>query len=146
MKNKYALYKCNVCGSAMESIGPFRNLSCCGQEMSLLNLNAADNIDDTHTPVATPYKQMLLVQIGKKPHPMTQEHHICWVSVMQAQWTQCVLLDPKDTPRADFFVDTLEDATVYAYCNKHGLWVSDIGHETQELAQPAGFAESSMPA
>jgi superoxide reductase len=56
---------------------------------------------------------------------MTEEHHIAWICVAQESKTGRATLSPTGEPKATFNIDD-GDATVYAYCNLHGLWAVEL--------------------
>lgn len=125
MKYERNFYKCNVCGNIVGLIhnggGP---LNCCGQAMEKLEPNTSDGAGEKHVPAVTRSGNTLKVQIGSVEHPMLDEHFIQWIMVAQEDSTHRVALKPGQKPTAEF---TINDgpASVYEYCNLHGLWVAD---------------------
>ncbi len=126
MADKRAFFKCALCGNIVELVdnggGP---LSCCGQAMAALTPNTVDASQEKHLPVATRADGVLVVEIGSAPHPMTAEHHIAWVVVAQGHTTCRKALDVDGQPRAEFCIGD-GPATIYAYCNLHGLWATEL--------------------
>ena len=91
-------YRCKHCGNlvaVIEDGGPVP--VCCGEPMQLL--------------VA-----------GEVAHPMTDAHYIQWVAVANGDKLIVKYLHPGDAPEVGFCAHAVEGATVYAYCNLHGLW------------------------
>jgi superoxide reductase len=68
----------------------------------------------------------LSIQIGSVPHPMNEEHHIAFVYVETERGGQRKCLNVGDEPKLDFCVVSDKPAAVYAYCNLHGLWKTEI--------------------
>jgi superoxide reductase len=89
--------------------------------MEVLTANTTDAAQEKHVPAVTRDGNKLSVQVGSVAHPMTEEHHICWIAVAQGDKTQRVALEMTGEPTAEFVLDD-GDATVYEYCNLHGLW------------------------
>lgn len=124
MTNNRSFLKCDLCGNMVAMINDSgEKLVCCGQEMTLLTNNTVEASHEKHIPVATLEGNLLTVNVGSAPHPMTVEHHIAWIAIAQGRSTQLVTLDETSSPHASFYVGK-GDITVYAYCNLHGLWSS----------------------
>ena len=125
MKFERKFFKCEVCGNIIAKIQDSGvKVHCCGQEMAELTPNTTDAAQEKHLPVATRNGEELLVTVGSVPHPMTEEHHISWICVAGEHKTQRVTLEPTGEPKASFVMDG--EATIYAYCNLHGLWAVDV--------------------
>lgn len=125
MKNERNFYKCAICGNIVgliESGGG--ELVCCGQKMEHLIPNTEEAAQEKHIPVVTRENCKLKVEVGSVPHPMTEEHHISWIAVVQGDMTQRISLNKTGQPSAEFCVGEAP-AAVYAYCNLHGLWICE---------------------
>ena len=125
MKNERCYLKCEICGNLLgfisdSGVAP----ECCGQPMEVLEPNTVDAAHEKHLPVITREGDKVRVTVGSVAHPMTPEHLIEWIALAQGNWTQRVALSPTDKPEAEFCCQ-LGSVTVYAYCNLHGLWVSE---------------------
>lgn len=57
---------------------------------------------------------------------MLPEHFIEWVYVQTDQGGQRKALKPGDTPEVSFCLGDDKAAAVYAYCNLHGLWMTEL--------------------
>ena len=127
MKNERNFFKCSICGKIVGLIEDGGGaLACCGKDMEQLLPNSVDAAQEKHVPVAErACDGKLFVEVGSVPHPMTEEHHISWIAVVQGQTTQRVILDKTSQPSASFCVGD-EPLTVYAYCNLHGLWMAEL--------------------
>ena len=97
---------------------------CCNQPMNELTANTSDGAQEKHVPVYKLEGDMLSVEVGSVPHPMTKEHWIQWIMVTQGERTQRTELTPDEAPRAVFQINPTEAFTVYEYCNLHGLWMT----------------------
>lgn len=118
-------YTCRKCGNVVlkftDSGAP---LSCCGQKMDTLVPNSTDAAQEKHVPVVTVSGSNVSVQVGSTLHPMTEDHLIQWIVLVCADGTyQVRFLTANDTPTAQFaLAEGQKPVSVYAYCNKHGLW------------------------
>jgi len=127
MNTEQKFFICNVCGNL---IGFVKNkgtpLMCCGKAMTYVAPNTVEASVEKHLPAAAMTKDGLKVDVGSVLHPMTQEHHITFVYVQTKNGGQCKYLNINDTPSAIFNFFNDKPIAVYAYCNLHGLWKTDI--------------------
>ncbi|MDR3271757.1 MAG: desulfoferrodoxin [Peptococcaceae bacterium] len=126
MKYERKFYRCAHCGniiSFVEDKGV--NVTCCGEAMSEIQPNTTDAAQEKHVPVGVREGNLLKVTVGSVAHPMTEEHHIAWIVVLEKNRTQRVILAPAGAPTAEYYVSE-DPVTVYEYCNLHGLWVADV--------------------
>jgi superoxide reductase len=93
--------------------------------MAELTPNTADAAAEKHVPVAVREGNKLTVTVGAAAHPMTGEHHIAWIAAADGENTQRAALPDTGAPQAEFFVGGAP-AAVYAYCNLHGLWRTEV--------------------
>ncbi len=116
------VYRCEICGNLVESVGSGSGtMVCCGQPMTLLKENAVDASPEKHVPVIQKNGNTIHVQVGSTIHPMVQNHYIGWIEVLQNDKIQRKELKPGDQPMADFEIDN-GPFSVRAWCNLHGLW------------------------
>jgi len=85
-----------------------------------LKAKTADTGVEKHLPTVEKDGDHLKVTVGEVLHPMTEEHYIKWIAVVQDDHVERYDLNHTDEPKATFYVTG--DADVYAYCNLHGLW------------------------
>jgi superoxide reductase len=64
--------------------------------------------------------------VGSVDHPMLSEHFIEWVYVQTENGGQRKALKPDDKPNVTFCLGDDKAVAVYAYCNLHGLWKTEI--------------------
>ncbi|MGI6153680.1 MAG: desulfoferrodoxin [Christensenellaceae bacterium] len=122
MREKIAIYRCNLCGNIVSLIKDGGGeLICCGQPMEELVANTVDAAKEKHVPVYEKKDGKLHVKVGSVPHPMLEEHFIEWIMVRTPDMIMRAILKPGDAPEADFMFDG-NDFEVYEYCNLHGLW------------------------
>lgn len=124
MEKNTRFYKCNICGNVIGLIdGDANRMTCCGQKMENLTANTVDASVEKHTPVVEVKGNEVVVKVGSVEHPMTEEHYIMWVAIMTENETVRVRLNPSDKPEVTL---PYKKGTVYAYCNLHGLWATEV--------------------
>ena len=119
---KLEIYRCPFCGGVVEVLNPGENPVCCGKEMLLMNANASDGATEKHVPVVEACGNGIKVRVGSVSHPMTPEHYIAWIEVVDGSMIYRAELAPGDAPEACFNIPYREDLYVREYCNIHGLW------------------------
>ncbi len=119
-------YYCHKCGALYIKANEIGEATpvCCGEETEKLVANSTDAAQEKHVPVPTREGNKVSVVVGSVPHPMEEVHWIDLIAVVQGSKVQSVALKPGDEPKAEFTVDD-GPVTVYAHCNKHGLWVAE---------------------
>ena len=140
---------CARCGNIVASVREGGGtLSCCGEPMKELTANSTDAASEKHVPVIAVSGQKVTVKVGSVPHPMADEHYIEWIAVETPDKMQRHVLEPGEAPEAEFCVDS-DDFEVFAYCNLHGLWKTDLTAEEDfvipnEAACSAEFQEGCI--
>ncbi len=99
---------------------------CCNQEMKELIPNTTDAAGEKHLPVVTVEGDTVKVSVGSVKHPMQTEHYIEWVYLLTEKSGHRKVLSPDDKPEVTFNTSGDKPIAVYAYCNLHGLWKTDI--------------------
>lgn len=123
MAKKLEVYKCSVCGNVVEvTDGHAGTLTCCNKAMNLLEEKTADSATEKHVPVPSEGQYGVKVTVGSTLHPMTEEHYIQWIEVINGDYVNRKELKPGDEPIAEFYVPYKEDLIIRSYCNLHGLW------------------------
>ncbi len=127
MNNKKFLV-CEHCGNL---IGMIKDsgvpMICCGQPMTVLNANTVDASVEKHTPIVTVEGNKVIATVGSVEHPMVDVHYIEWIYVETNKGGQRKALNPGEAPKAEFVMaDGEVIKAVYAYCNLHGLWKTEI--------------------
>ena len=116
--------KCgNIVGMIHSSGAP---LVCCGQKMTKLEAGTVEASREKHIPVVTVDGNTVNVVIGSVSHPMTEEHSITWVYLQTDRGGQRKCLTPGSEPSVTFTLADEKPLAVYAYCNLHGLWKTEI--------------------
>jgi len=120
-------FRCKHCGNLLGLIdNKGVPLVCCGEKMEELIPNTVDAAVEKHLPVVTVDGNIISVEVGSVPHPMTEEHHIEFIYVQTKNGGQRKCLKIDSPAKASFaFVDD-EPIEVFEYCNLHGLWKVNI--------------------
>ena len=120
-------YICEKCGNTVGMIHSSGvPLMCCGQKMAKLEAGTVEASKEKHIPVATVEGNTVKVSVGSVEHPMTEEHSILWVYLQTSKGGQRKCLEVGKAPVVTFALADEEPLAVYAYCNLHGLWKTDL--------------------
>jgi superoxide reductase len=124
-RKRLEVYKCSVCGNIVEvTHGSGGTLTCCDQPMDLQVEQTADFALEKHVPVIEKTEKGILVKVGSTEHPMTEDHYIEWIEIINGDYIQRKYLKPGDKPQAEFWVHYSDKLIAREYCNKHGNWKS----------------------
>ncbi|MBQ2326132.1 MAG: desulfoferrodoxin [Clostridia bacterium] len=126
MKNT-KFYICAHCGNIIEMVNdagvpPF----CCGQKMNELVPNTVEASGEKHIPAVTVNENIVEVNVGSVDHPMIDVHWIEWVQLVTENSIQRKFLSPGEAPHVTFILNGEKPVAVYAYCNLHGLWKTEL--------------------
>ncbi len=125
MKERFFI--CRRCGNLAGLIHDGgRSMKCCGEEMEALTPNTAEAANEKHLPKVKIENDKLYVNVGEINHPMLDEHSIVWVYVQTEFGGMRKSLKPGGSPEACFCLCGEKPVAVYAYCNLHGLWMTEI--------------------
>ena len=125
MERNTVFYKCPICGNIIGLInGDINHIRCCGVEMELMVANSQDAATEKHVPVYEKEGDEIIVRVGEVEHPMEEDHYIMWIAQVSDNETTRVRLKPGQKPEAR--LKYIPNSTVYAYCNKHGLWKTEV--------------------
>ena len=121
-------YICERCGNIIGKIHDSGvPVVCCGQPMKQLIPGTVEASLEKHIPVATVEGNTVKVAVGSVEHPMIPEHYIPWIYLQTTVGGQRKNLQPGEAPAATFaLTDEEKPVAVYAYCNLHGLWKTNI--------------------
>ena len=123
--NKF--YICPHCGNLIGKIHDSgAALVCCGQKMQALIPNTTEASGEKHIPVVKVEGTTLHINIGSVDHPMVPEHFIEWVYVETAHGGVRRALKPSDDPHVVVELGDEKPLAVYAWCNIHGLWMTEL--------------------
>ena len=120
-------YQCKRCGNLIGKIvDTGAPLVCCGEAMEELLPNTVDAAVEKHLPAVTLEQGILNVKVGSVDHPMEEAHHISFVYVQTKNGGQRKNLEVGSKPELNFGIVDDEVVAVFAYCNLHGLWKSEL--------------------
>ena len=126
MKNT-KFYICPHCGNIVEMVhnaGP--KPFCCGQKMNELVPNTVEASGEKHIPAVHVGENRVEVNVGSVNHPMEEVHWIEWVQLITDQGSYRKWLNPGQAPNVSFLLNGEKPLAVYAYCNLHGLWKTEL--------------------
>ena len=123
--NKF--YICEKCGNIVGVINASGvPMVCCGQKMTKLEAGVVEASREKHIPEVKVDGNIVTATVGSVIHPMSEEHSILWIYLETDKGAQYKYLAPGEAPAAEFSVAGEKPVAVYAYCNLHGLWKSEI--------------------
>lgn len=126
MKNT-KFYICERCGNIVEMVNDSGvNPFCCGQKMNELVPNTVEASGEKHVPAVTVNENIVEVNVGSVDHPMIDVHWIEWVQLVTENGIQRKVLNPGEAPHVTFVLNGEKPVAVYAYCNLHGLWKTEL--------------------
>ena len=127
MKNNTKFYICEHCGNIVTKIHDAGvPVVCCGQKMKELVPGVVEASVEKHLPVVTLEGDLVRVNVGSVAHPMAEEHSILWVYLETDRGGQRKELTVGAAPEVVFAVKDERPVAVYAYCNLHGLWKTEL--------------------
>lgn len=122
-------FVCKGCGNLVATVNySGRQMSCCGGKMDEMTPNASDASAEKHTPNITVKDGEVRITVGRadNTHPMMPEHAVAWVCLVTTTGSQRKILRPDGNAEAVFrLADGERPIKAFAYCNLHGLWVSE---------------------
>ena len=127
MCGKQKFFICEHCGKMvglLEEKGG--SLVCCGSAMTELVPNTVEASAEKHLPAVTVSGDLVTVKVGSVPHPMEDAHFIAFVYIETERGGQRKCLIVGETPEVTFSCVDDKPVAVYAYCNLHGLWKTEI--------------------
>ena len=126
MKNT-KFYVCPHCGNLVEMVNDAGvKPVCCGQKMNELVPNTVEASGEKHIPVVTVSDGIVEVNVGSVDHPMVDVHWIEWIQLVTDKGSYRKVLNPSEAPHVKFLLNGEKPEAVYAYCNLHGLWKTEL--------------------
>lgn len=118
-------YLCAHCGNLIgKIIDSGVPVVCCGEPMGELIPNSTGASIEKHMPVVTRDNGIIRVNVGSTEHPMSKEHNIDFIYLQTSAGGQRKV--PTGIPEVEFAVVNEKPIAVFAYCNLHGLWKTEI--------------------
>lgn len=127
MSNDNKFYICEHCGNIIGMVHDAGvPMMCCGQKMTKLEPGVVEASHEKHLPVVDVDKNKVTVTVGSVAHPMVAEHSILWVYLQTDKGGQRKCLEVGADPTVTFALSDEKPIAVYAYCNLHGLWKTEV--------------------
>lgn len=111
--SKCKFYVCPICGNIFYSMGESA-ISCCGVSLPPLEVEEGD---EKHIINIEKAENESFVTIN---HPMTKDHYILFLAKVNSDRVEIVKLYAEGNAETRFF--NRGNCTIFAYCNKHGLF------------------------
>ena len=125
--NNTKFYICSHCGNIVEMVHDAGvPLICCGQKMNELIPGSVDASQEKHVPAVKVSQDTVEVNVGSVDHPMVDVHWIEWVQLLTDKGSYRKWLNPGEAPNVKFLLGDEKPLAVYAYCNLHGLWKTEL--------------------
>ena len=125
MKTKF--YVCSHCRNIAEMVYDTDiALYCCGDKMQELVPNTVEASGEKHIPAVKVGDGVVEVNVGSVDHPMEEIHWIEWVQLVTDKGMHRRFLKPGEAPNVSFRLEDEKPLAVYAFCNLHGLWKTDL--------------------
>ena len=125
MKTKF--YICPHCRNIAEMVYDTDiALYCCGDKMQELVPNTVEASGEKHIPAVKMGDGVVEVNVGSVDHPMEEIHWIEWVQLVTDKGMHRRFLKPGEAPNVSFRLEDEKPLAVYAYCNLHGLWKTEL--------------------
>ena len=125
MKNELIIKRCKSCGAIVKVLNDCTcencGIKCCGEEMEILIPNSVEAAVEKHIPTFEKVEDEIYVKVN---HVMDKEHYIEWIALVKDNKEYIVNLYPEQNAECRF--KYIPGSTIYAYCNKHGLWKKDV--------------------
>lgn len=127
MSKEYVIKKCLKCGATVKVIEDCKcesgcGIQCCGEKMTVLVPNSVDAAIEKHVPTYEVKDGKIFVKVN---HVMDEDHFIEWISIVYPEGRE-VTTYFEPGKEAISHCKYLPGSTLYAYCNKHGLWKKDV--------------------
>ena len=125
MVKDLVIKKCSKCGAIVKVLKDCNceghGITCCGEEMKELVPNSVDAAIEKHVPTYEVRDGKIFVRVN---HVMEEDHYIEWISIVfEGKEVTTYLENGKDAVAHCKYVP---GSTIYAYCNKHGLWKKEV--------------------
>ena len=125
MSKELIIKKCLKCGALVKVLEDCTcdncGIKCCGEEMQKLIPNSVDAAFEKHVPTYEINGDLIEVKVN---HVMEEEHYIEWIAIVSEERECIKYFKPGDVCEVHFRY--IPNSKLYAYCNRHGLWKSEI--------------------
>lgn len=125
MKKELVIKKCKKCGAIVKVMEDCNcggcGIICCDEPMEKLVPNSVDAAFEKHVPTYEKMDDGIFVTVN---HVMEKEHFIEWIALVSENNEYFVTLYPEQN--AEVHLPYISGSKLYAYCNKHGLWETEV--------------------
>ena len=122
---EFIIKKCFKCGAIVKAIEDCNcgdcGIVCCGEQMKNLTANSTDGAVEKHIPTYEIKGDLIEVVVN---HVMDPDHYIEWISASTENEEHVKYLNPGEEAKAVFKYQ--KGMVLYAYCNKHLLWKTEV--------------------
>ncbi|KZX16003.1 desulfoferrodoxin [Methanobrevibacter cuticularis] len=119
------VFKSNTGKVVMVMVDGPGDLVCDDEPMERLEEQNSGELGKKHIPVIEKNGSKVTVKMGEVPHPMVEEHHICFVELFVGDEVFRKFLNAGDEPKAVFDIGSSSgNLKAREYCNVHDLWTS----------------------
>ena len=117
--------KCMKCGAIVKVLHDCHcescGIQCCGEDMKVLIPNSEDAAFEKHVPTYETRDGEVWVKVN---HVMEEDHFIEWISFVYNNEEVTHYFEPGKEASAHY--KYVPGMLIYAYCNKHGLWKTEV--------------------
>ncbi|MBR1385435.1 MAG: desulfoferrodoxin [Bacilli bacterium] len=116
--------KCNHCKAivrVLEDCNCKCGIICCDEEMKIVKANSTDGAVEKHVPTYEINGDEIIITVN---HVMEEDHFIEWISAITDKEEITKYFKPGELPKLK--CKYTPNMTLYAYCNKHGLWKKEV--------------------
>ncbi len=125
MNKNLILKKCAKCGSLIEVLKDCNckdcGIMCCNEPMQEVTINDKKASFEKHIPNYEIKNGKITITVN---HVMESDHYIEMIMLKTEHETYTKILTPSEKPEITYPVEG--PATIYSYCNKHGLWKIEV--------------------
>ena len=126
MRKELKIKKCLKCGAIVKVIEDCKcdncGIKCCGEQMAELVPNSVDAAIEKHVPTYEVKDGKIFVKVN---HVMEEDHYIEWISIVFDNKEVTTYFKPGEEA-ATMHCRYEPGTKIYAYCNKHGLWKTEV--------------------
>lgn len=127
MSREFIIKRCQKCGAIVKVVEDCKcndcGITCCGETMQTLIPNSVDAAIEKHVPTYEVVDGKIIVKVN---HVMEEDHFIEWISIVFGDGNKECITYLKPGGNATAHCKYVPGATIYAYCNKHGLWKTEV--------------------
>ncbi len=123
MNKNFIVKRCASCGAIIKLLSDCDNSSikCCDKEMETLVPNSTSAVVEKHVPNYEVDGNFISANVA---HVMEDDHFIEWICLVTEDKEYFAYFVPGSDAVAKF--PYVPGSTLYSYCNKHGLWKTDV--------------------